>query len=498
MEMRSQRRALDKLYKRRDRYEIPDWQREEVWDPDRQRLLIDSVLRGWKLPKFYFLKTAESPDEFDVVDGQQRLNAIWDFFDGDLELSDDMAARFGGATYRTLPEALSDAFDDYEIEYDEISDASDEEVKEFFQRLQAGLPLSSSEKLNSVHSKLRDYCVKLGKHDFFSKSTMVSPKRYAYFDIASKVAALEIEGLDAGLRYDDVHQIFIDNATFSGNSAVAKRIVKALDLLRALYPEKHKDFRNRTIVQSVVSLVCHLIQAGLDSGSHSALKAFIDDFLKELSRQVELGQQATDVDYLAFQKTVNANVRSGARVRQGILMRKLLRAHPEFYSGLSDSAAVTAGVVGDVISLADSIRSLITTCNERYAANSGRDLFKLTNKGVAGITGLDMRVSSVEDYGTFIDHLYFVFREGIGQRLDGQLPQSFVDANDLRTMLRHDVDHGSAGKVAKKRKGLSATFQRYAGVGTPDAADPAQLAIAQANILGALESDLQSLAQSLV
>jgi hypothetical protein len=32
MRMTPGRRALDKVYKRRDRYEIPDWQRERVWD----------------------------------------------------------------------------------------------------------------------------------------------------------------------------------------------------------------------------------------------------------------------------------------------------------------------------------------------------------------------------------------------------------------------------------------------------------------------------------
>ena len=64
--------ALDKLYKRRDRYEIPDWQRQEVWGADKERLLIGTILRGWKLPKFYFLKTNDDPEEFDVIDGQQR------------------------------------------------------------------------------------------------------------------------------------------------------------------------------------------------------------------------------------------------------------------------------------------------------------------------------------------------------------------------------------------------------------------------------------------
>ena len=116
--------ALDKLYKRRDRYEIPDWQRQEVWGADKKRLLIDTILRGWKLPKFYFLKTNDDPEEFDVIDGQQRLTAIWDFMDGELKLTADQAATFGAADYEDLPEKVADGFDDYEIEFDEITEAT--------------------------------------------------------------------------------------------------------------------------------------------------------------------------------------------------------------------------------------------------------------------------------------------------------------------------------------------------------------------------------------
>jgi uncharacterized protein with ParB-like and HNH nuclease domain len=124
------KRALDKIYKRRDRYEIPDWQREPVWDQSKKQLLIDSILRGWKLPKFYLLKTSE--DEYEVVDGQQRLLAIYEFFSNELPLFDSSATEFTGAYYKDLPQRLSDAFDDFEIEYDEIESATEEEIKQFF------------------------------------------------------------------------------------------------------------------------------------------------------------------------------------------------------------------------------------------------------------------------------------------------------------------------------------------------------------------------------
>jgi hypothetical protein len=153
MKMAADKRAIDKIFRRRDRYEIPDWQRQKVWNKKKKQGLIDSILRGWKLPKFYFVKSSD--ESFLVEDGQQRLTAIFEFFSGDLGLSLESAEIFGGTYYSELKRNVADAFDDFDIEYDVIEDATDEELKEFFQRLQEGMPLTGSEKLNAVPSKLR-------------------------------------------------------------------------------------------------------------------------------------------------------------------------------------------------------------------------------------------------------------------------------------------------------------------------------------------------------
>src|SRR5207237_10790666 len=134
----------------------------------------------------YFLKVSDDTETFEVLDGQQHLVTIWEFFENELSLSDETAHEFGGSHYNKLPDNVVDAFDDYEIEYDEIEDATEEDIKEFFQRLQQGLPLTSAEKLNSVHGKLRDFVHKLAKHPFFKKSS-ASDRRYGHFDILAKV-----------------------------------------------------------------------------------------------------------------------------------------------------------------------------------------------------------------------------------------------------------------------------------------------------------------------
>ena len=223
MKMRTKTRAIDKIYRRRDRYEIPEWQRQEVWSQSKKQNLIDSILRGWKLPKFYFLKLSDEPEEYEVVDGQQRLVAIFEFFDNELELPEEAAKEFGGEYYKDLRDKYADGFVDYEIEFDEIEDATEEDVKVFFQRLQDGLPLTSSEKLNSVHSKLRDFLMKQTKHPFFKKVT-ASNNRYGHFDILAKTSAIEIDGIEVGLRYDDLRAVFESQAAFSPRSNVANRI----------------------------------------------------------------------------------------------------------------------------------------------------------------------------------------------------------------------------------------------------------------------------------
>lgn len=62
---------------------------------------------------------SEDPEAYEVVDGQQRLVTIWEYFDNELSLADETATEVGGAYYEELSDNWADAFNDYEIEFDE-------------------------------------------------------------------------------------------------------------------------------------------------------------------------------------------------------------------------------------------------------------------------------------------------------------------------------------------------------------------------------------------
>lgn len=497
MKMTTKNRAIDKIYKRRDRYEVPDWQRQEVWSRSKRQNLIDTILRGWKLPKFYFLQLKDDPEEYEVVDGQQRLAAIFEFFDNDLPLAVDSAERFGGTYYRDLPDTLSDAFDDYEIEFDEITQGNEEEIKQFFQRLQEGLPLTSSEKLNSIHSKLRDFVVKKSKHSFFAKVS-ASDRRYGHFDILAKTAAIEIDGIELGLRYDELRAVFESQAAFSASSNTAKRITEALDYANKGFTSEQAGWlRNRTMVQSLLTLICRVQRSKKAAGRESTIAAFMVDFLQELSRQVDLGQKATDPDYLAFQRTVNANVKTGARTRQEVLLRKLLAYEPAFVDAFDAAALAETGLDRAIRDQGLQLSELVTNANERYSAKHGEDLFKSTNKTIGALLRVATPVKDEDGYKSLVDDLYFVFHEGLGNRLAGKTPISFSDVKTLRTELRHDVDHGNAGKVKAKKKKAGTVFEKLSGSPSPTGLAPERFPVVQTNLLNALRKDLRKIVEGL-
>lgn len=494
MKMEARKMALDKIYKRRARYDIPDWQRDEVWTLPRKQLLIDSILNNWKLPKFYFAKTASEPDEFDVVDGQQRLATIWEFREGDLKLSDSSAEKFGGPTYQELSESVSDRFDDFEIEYDEITEASDDDIQQFFQRLQGGMILTAAEKLNSINSGLTKFSRKLASHTFFQEKVATRDTRKAYFDIAMKVVAIRVEGFDVRLRFEDLKEFSEAQVAFSENSNVAQGLRATLDYLNRVFAEESSTLRNRSTIQSFITLASQIVTSGRSEGTEAKLHEFFHGFASELSKQTELGTEATDSSYLEFQRTLSANVKTGPQVRHGILIRKLLLSDPIWSSVLSFQDVAASGISHEIDRLGKRVAELVSKKNEEYSAKFGANLFKPTNRTASALARFRDPVENYEEYSDLISDLYFTFREGPGQRLAGNVPPSFEDVNSLRTGLQHDVDHGKSGAVANKRVKIGAAFARYAsGDVSPVTLAPERFPLVQAALLQAIADDLEAL-----
>lgn len=131
----------------------PDFQRPAVWGLAQKQLLVDSILRDYDVPKLYWQKTGSKPDTYNVVDGQQRLRAIWEFFDGEFKLPKNADPIDGTAVaahgYDDLPDDLRLKIDVYPLDIIILDEMDDDEVREMFLRLQNGTTLKAQEKRNA-------------------------------------------------------------------------------------------------------------------------------------------------------------------------------------------------------------------------------------------------------------------------------------------------------------------------------------------------------------
>src|SRR6266487_1264767 len=95
----------------------PVYQREaNIWSIEKKQLLIDSIINHFDIPKLYFHEYLEpkliegKKRKYAVIDGKQRLLAIWEFIDNAFSLSDkfeylpDPKVNLSGLTYRELTE----------------------------------------------------------------------------------------------------------------------------------------------------------------------------------------------------------------------------------------------------------------------------------------------------------------------------------------------------------------------------------------------------------
>lgn len=130
----------------------PKFQRGSVWTPQARTYLIDSILRGYPIPKLLLRTTIDRDNRRtirDVVDGQQRLRTIIDFSAGKLALG-PKAKEFRGLRYSDLDDAMKDDFLAYKLTCEQLINASDDDVLEVFVRINSyAVPVTEAELRNA-------------------------------------------------------------------------------------------------------------------------------------------------------------------------------------------------------------------------------------------------------------------------------------------------------------------------------------------------------------
>jgi hypothetical protein len=141
---------------RRGLIKIPDYQRESnQWDPHTQSLFIESIINNLAIPAFFFepVRTEDGAVVNFIVDGQQRLTTLLDYYDGKFNLLplgevpyiSPNSGHYAERPFNQLPRAYQNAFEGYRLTIIKLRDLGDQRLEVFRRINQGGTPLSGQD-----------------------------------------------------------------------------------------------------------------------------------------------------------------------------------------------------------------------------------------------------------------------------------------------------------------------------------------------------------------
>lgn len=225
-------------------FDPPYQRRGRLWSAQDKAYLIDTIINGFDVPKLYLadfqfgqsgLNSAKKP--YAIIDGKQRLEAIFDFFENKITLDSEFRFRkdpdlkIGGLSLRDLKKSHSKVAEEFEnASLDIMSVVAEDEadINEIFVRLNKSKPLTGAEVRNAVSGPVSELIRIVASHQFFIENIRFSPKRAADLNAAAKILYFEYSGGPVATKKTNLDEF---TETSSGGEHLELSGRRALDTL---------------------------------------------------------------------------------------------------------------------------------------------------------------------------------------------------------------------------------------------------------------------------
>jgi hypothetical protein len=161
-----------------DKFFIPPYQREFVWDNNDQSQFVESVIMGLPIPMMFLAEDEEGTHE--IVDGAQRIQTLVAFTEGDLTLSGmTKLDTLNGFRFDDLPETQRNKLTSRALRLVILDqDTTDEYRQDLFNRINKyGRKLLPSERRRgALEGPFMTFLEKCANDKLFSTLCPVSPK----------------------------------------------------------------------------------------------------------------------------------------------------------------------------------------------------------------------------------------------------------------------------------------------------------------------------------
>lgn len=239
----------------------PPYQRKaDIWGKWKKAHLIDSILNGFDIPKFYVAGSLTSSLEmmnphsrqYAVIDGKQRFGAIFAFYRNEIPLNasfifeEDPQISIAGKTYveikREFPH-VAHRLDSFIPAVMNVITDDQHKIDELFVRLNSGEAATGSERRNAKQGPVPAILRELVLHPFFQRNVRFTKLRMQEFNLAAKLLLIETLGrftdtksrnlddfADSGWRWEQEHQ-GKRNTPDDPFAAARDRVIEVLDRL---------------------------------------------------------------------------------------------------------------------------------------------------------------------------------------------------------------------------------------------------------------------------
>tara|TARA_R110001592_G_C13188743_1_gene752055 strand:+ start:9956 stop:11779 length:1824 start_codon:yes stop_codon:yes gene_type:complete len=276
---------IQDLINQRNRYKVDyNYQRpNDAWSMDDKQCLIDTILKDEPIPLFFFNIITEEGFSY-IVDGQQRINCILNFYDNKIKLNKKYSGvENHGKTFNgnlALNEEEMGQFLNYKLQTHVLENYNDERVRLIFSRLQRGKPLQLGERLNAKPGKIVECMRQLAKHDFLKFSLGVSKNRYGVYPDAARILYYEIHGAKQ-MGSKEIYDFFDLRKDLDVHSKAFKNIQTTLNVLLKCFPKEPGDYKyleKHAWVLAVYSMVRELNLRYSMLNQEENIRSFVKEF----------------------------------------------------------------------------------------------------------------------------------------------------------------------------------------------------------------------------
>lgn len=321
----------------------PPYQRRSVWNQAYKDSFVDTILLQYPAPAIFLYEevSPQGTSKYHVVDGKQRLTAVFEFASGSFPVSEaSIVSHLRGKQFNQLPDDEKTAFWTYQFSVEYLPTNEETIVNSIFERINRNTAKLSRQELR--HARFGGQFISLAEEmadlmprelsDGFPRIEDQSRKQMKDVELVASLLLYFRDGI-RGYSQDELDQAFSDlDAEWEDFNSTRETFLRVLGCLGQLVkrpeasPVYKTRLRNQADFYSLFVAVANLLSVGrlvcTDEGAATRLARF-------LSRVEDEQQRVADPVATAYFTAARSNSNdAGPRRTRTEILTTVLQGSP--------------------------------------------------------------------------------------------------------------------------------------------------------------------------